>query len=43
MDHGESYFVGTHQHRFGLIAPVLQWDEVEPIDAPAVVPRVSVG
>lgn len=43
MDHGESYFVGTHQHRFGLIAPVLQWDEVEPIDERAVAAQLSVG
>jgi lipopolysaccharide transport system ATP-binding protein len=43
LDHGESYFVGSHHQRPGLIAPVLQWDEVEPIDGRTVATRMSVG
>ena len=43
LDHGESYFVGSHHIRQGLIAPVLDWEEVDPVDTPAVAERAGVG
>ncbi len=43
LDHGESYFVGSHHIRQGVIAPVFQWDEVDPVDAPAIATHSSVG
>jgi lipopolysaccharide transport system ATP-binding protein len=42
-DHGESYFVASHVARPGVIAPVLQWDEVEPAPDLGDVRRLSVG
>jgi lipopolysaccharide transport system ATP-binding protein len=43
LDHGESYFVGSHHARPGVTAPVLQWDEVDVIDAHAATAHTSVG
>jgi lipopolysaccharide transport system ATP-binding protein len=43
LDHGESYFVGSHHIRQGVIAPVFRWDEVDPAGVPAVATHWSVG
>ena len=42
-DHGGSYFVASHVARPGVIAPVLQWDEVEPAEDAGGVRKLSVG
>ncbi len=40
-DHGGSYFVASHVIRPGVIAPVLEWAEVEPAEDPALASRAS--
>jgi lipopolysaccharide transport system ATP-binding protein len=42
-DHGGSYFVASHVARPGVIAPVLQWDEIEPAEDAGDVRTLIVG
>jgi len=42
-DHGESYFLSDYHARPGVVAPVLPWEEIDPVDEDAAVASPAPG